>query len=43
MDMQERAQQQLRERLAEARENEQILNIEVEEIKKELHSSKHRS
>src|SRR5580698_11510957 len=42
MDMQERAQQQLRERLAEARENEQILNIEVEEIKKELHSSKHR-
>jgi hypothetical protein len=36
MDMQERAQQQLRERLAEARENEQILNIEVEEIKKEL-------
>src|SRR5579863_10747560 len=43
MDMQERAQQQLRERLAEARENEQILNIEVEEVKKELQISKHRS
>ena len=36
MDMQERAQQQLRERLAEARENEQILTIELEEIQKEL-------
>ena len=36
MDMQERAQQQLRERLAEARENEQILTIELEETKKEL-------
>jgi chromosome segregation ATPase len=42
MDMQERAQQQLRERLAEARENEQILNIEVEEIRKELSSVKHK-
>lgn len=36
MDMQERAQQQLRERLAEARENEQILTIELEETKKEI-------
>jgi DNA repair exonuclease SbcCD ATPase subunit len=36
MDMQERAQQQLRERLAEARENEQILTIELEETRKEL-------
>jgi len=36
MDMQERAQQQLRERLAEARENEQILTIELEEVRKEL-------
>jgi DNA repair exonuclease SbcCD ATPase subunit len=43
MDMQERAQQQLRERLAEARENEQILNIEVEEIKKELTVAKYRT
>ena len=39
MDMQERAQQQLRERLAEARENEQILNIEVDELRKEMNSS----
>jgi hypothetical protein len=36
MDMQERAQQQLREKLAEARENEQILTIEIEEVRKEL-------
>ncbi len=36
MDMQERAQQQLRERLAETRENEQILTIEVEELRKEI-------
>jgi hypothetical protein len=36
MDMQERAQQQLRERLAEARESEQILTIELEETQKEL-------
>jgi chromosome segregation ATPase len=34
--MQERAQQQLRERLAETRENEQILTIELEELQKEL-------
>ncbi|HVM87247.1 MAG TPA: hypothetical protein VMT76_03600 [Puia sp.] len=36
MDMQEHAQQQLRERLAETRENEQILTIEVEELRKEV-------
>jgi len=36
MDMQERAQQQLRERLAETRENEQILTIEIEELRKDL-------
>ncbi|MBS1946872.1 MAG: hypothetical protein JST47_03820 [Bacteroidetes bacterium] len=36
MDMQESAQQQLRERLAETRENEQILTIEVEELRKEI-------
>ncbi len=38
MDMQEKAQQQLRERLAESRENEQILSIELEEIQKEITS-----
>jgi hypothetical protein len=42
MDMQERAQQQLRERLAEARENEQILNIEVDELRHEVNSAKHK-
>src|SRR5580704_16962514 len=42
MDMQERAQQQLRERLAEARENEQILNIEVEELRHEVNTVKHK-
>lgn len=36
MDMQERAQEQLRERLAETKENEQILAIEVEEMRKEI-------
>ena len=36
MDMQERMQQQLRDRLSEVRENEQILNIEIEELKKEI-------
>jgi len=36
MDMQERAQQQLRERLSQAQETEQILTIELEENKKEL-------
>jgi hypothetical protein len=34
MDMQEKAQQDLRERLAEAKENEQILTIELEEARK---------
>lgn len=36
MDMQERAQQQLRDRLSQLQENEQILNIELEETRKEL-------
>ncbi|MBS1662934.1 MAG: hypothetical protein JST68_17950 [Bacteroidetes bacterium] len=36
MDMQERAQQQLRERLNQAQESEQILTIEIEENRKEL-------
>jgi DNA repair exonuclease SbcCD ATPase subunit len=36
MDMQERAQQQLREQLLEIQENEQILTIELEESKKEI-------
>jgi DNA repair exonuclease SbcCD ATPase subunit len=36
MDMQEKAQGQLRERLAEVRENEQILTIEVEELQKQI-------
>jgi DNA repair exonuclease SbcCD ATPase subunit len=36
MDMQERAQQQLRERLNELQENEQILTIELEETRKEV-------
>jgi DNA repair exonuclease SbcCD ATPase subunit len=36
MDMQERLQQQLRERLAQTQENEQILTIELEEVRKEL-------
>ncbi len=36
MDMQERLQQQLRERLAQIEENEQILTIELEEVRKEL-------
>ena len=36
MDMQERAQQQLRERLAQIQENEQILTIELEENRKEV-------
>ncbi|MFI5153317.1 MAG: hypothetical protein ACHQET_08300 [Chitinophagales bacterium] len=36
MDMQEKTQEQLRERLAEARENEQILTIEVEELQKQV-------
>ena len=36
MDMQERAQQQLRDRLNQMQENEQILAIEAEELRKEL-------
>jgi chromosome segregation ATPase len=36
MDMQEKAQQSLRDRLAEVQENEQILTIELEELQKEL-------
>src|SRR6201992_3802536 len=36
MDMQERSQQQLRERLSQTQENEQILTIELEESRKEL-------
>jgi len=34
MDMQEKLQQQLRDRLAETKENEQILGIELEELRK---------
>ena len=41
MDMQERAQQQLRERLGQAQENEQILTIELEESRKELDKVEH--
>jgi hypothetical protein len=36
MDMQEKAQEQLRERLAESRENEQIMAIELEELQKKV-------
>jgi hypothetical protein len=36
MDMQEKVQQQLRDRLAETKENEQILGIELEELRKEI-------
>ncbi|HTQ64457.1 MAG TPA: hypothetical protein VMI12_06645 [Puia sp.] len=36
MDMQEKSLQQLRERLAESQENEQILSIEVEELQKQV-------
>jgi len=42
MDMQEKAQQQLRERLAETRENEQVLTIEVEELHKKLDELEHK-
>jgi chromosome segregation ATPase len=38
MDMQERAQQQLREKLNQAQEGEQILTIELEETRKEIES-----
>jgi chromosome segregation ATPase len=36
MDMQEKVQEQLREKLAESKENEQILSIELEELQKKL-------
>jgi len=36
MDMQEKALEQLRERLTESKENEQILSIELEELQKEM-------
>src|ERR1700753_3745207 len=38
MDMQERAQQQLRDKLNQSQEGEQIMTIEVEELRKELES-----
>src|SRR5882762_11244858 len=38
MDMQERAQQQLRDKLAQTQENEQIFTIELEEVRKEMES-----
>ena len=41
MDMQERSQQQLRERLSQAQENEQIMTIELEETRKDLESVQH--
>src|ERR1700755_3080321 len=41
MDMQERAQQQLRERLSQTQETEQILTIELEEKRKELEDVHH--
>jgi myosin heavy subunit len=41
MDMQERSQQQLRERLGQAQEAEQILTIELEEKRKELEEVRH--
>ncbi|HLZ86276.1 MAG TPA: hypothetical protein VKQ52_03500, partial [Puia sp.] len=41
MDMQERSQQQLRERLSQAQETEQILTIELDENRKELEDVRH--
>lgn len=41
MDMQERSQQQLRERLSQTQETEQILTIELEEKRKELEDVRH--
>jgi len=41
MDMQERSQQQLRERLSQSQETEQILTIELEEKRKELEDVSH--
>jgi DNA repair exonuclease SbcCD ATPase subunit len=43
MDMQEKAQEQLRERLAEAKENEQIMAIEIEELQKKFREVPERS
>src|SRR5215469_7133627 len=40
MDMQERAQQQLRDRLSQTQEAEQILNVELEEVRQELDNVK---
>jgi predicted nucleic acid-binding Zn-ribbon protein len=40
MDMQERSHQQLRDKLAQAQENEQILSIELEETRRELEDLK---
>lgn len=42
MDVQEKAQEQLRKNLAESRENEQILSIELEELQKEVKSLRER-
>jgi chromosome segregation ATPase len=41
MDMQERSLQQLRERLSQSQESEQILTIELEEKRKELEDARH--
>jgi hypothetical protein len=43
MDMQEKAQEQLRERLAESKENEQIMAIEIEELQKKIKEAPERS
>jgi len=40
MDMQEKSQEQLRQRLAESRENEQIMSIELEELQKKVKALK---
>ncbi|MDR3716148.1 MAG: hypothetical protein P4L51_25375 [Puia sp.] len=42
MDMQERLQQQLRERVAQLQENEQIMNIELEEVRNQLEEAEYR-
>ena len=42
MDMQEKGLQQLRERLAEAQENEQILTIEIEELQKQVKAAENK-
>ena len=43
MDMQEKTLKQLRERLTEAEENEQILNIEIEELQKQIKNPENKS